>query len=354
MKKYLFIDRDGTIIVEPPDKQVDSLSKLAFLPGVIPALLQLKEANYQFVMVSNQDGLGTESFPQLAFDAPHTLMMNILESQGIEFEAVQICPHRSEDRCSCRKPQVGLVLDYLKTQKIHRENSYVIGDRDSDQELAKNMGISGIKIGESGTKNWSEIAKVLLQQERRSVVERKTQETHIQLELNLDQPSPIMINTGIGFFDHMLEQLAKHGGFSLFLKVKGDLHIDEHHTIEDTAIVLGEALLIALGDKQGIHRYGFLLPMDESLVQIALDLSGRPYFVFEGQFSRERVGGLATELISHFFRSFAESLKATLHIHLKGDNNHHMIEAMFKGVGRTLREAILKTGMDIPSTKGIL
>lgn len=354
MKKYLFIDRDGTLIVEPDDKQIDDVNKLAFLPNVISSLLKLKAAGYTFVMVSNQDGLGTASFPQASFDLPHDLMMNIFSSQGIEFESVHICPHFEKEDCACRKPKLGLVMDYLKQQKMNRAHCYVIGDRDSDLALANNMGIQGIKIGSEGTNDWPEIVTYLLHQNRCASVCRRTNETDIKVSVNLDEADKINIATGIGFFDHMLEQLAKHGGFSLQLSVKGDLHIDEHHTVEDTAIALGDALCQALGDKIGINRYGFVLPMDEALVQVALDLSGRAYFVFDGLFSREQVGGLATELVPHFFRSFASGLKATLNIQAKGENAHHIIEGMFKAVGRALRDAIQKNGSSLPSTKGLL
>ncbi len=349
-KKLLFIDRDGTLIEEPDDKQVDRIEKLIFMPNVVAALLALKNAGYTFVMVTNQDGLGTNSFPEKDFQGPHNLMMNIFSSQGIEFEAVRICPHMQNDNCDCRKPKIGLLLDYLQEQKIDRENSYVIGDRETDIQLANNLGIKGIKM----TNDWLEISNSILSNPRVSKVSRKTKETNILVEINLDEKDSIQIDTGIGFFNHMLEQLAKHGGFNLSLSVKGDLEIDDHHTVEDTAIALGEALRKALGDKRGIGRYGFLLPMDEAIAQVAIDLSGRSYFVFNGEFNRESVGDLSTELISHFFRSFSEGLRAALHIDVKGENAHHKIESIFKGVGRTLRQAITKVDETLPSTKGIL
>lgn len=351
-KKILFIDRDGTLIEEPADHQIDSIEKLVFMPGVISALLQLKSAGYTFVMISNQDGLGTASFPQDNFDLPHELLIRILLSQGIEFEAIRICPHLPKDNCDCRKPKVGLILDYLTEQKINRDFSYVIGDRDTDIQLADNMGIKGLKIG--GSTTWSDIAETILQKSRIAEMSRKTNETDITVAVNLDRQDSIVVETGIGFFNHMLEQLAKHGGFNLTLSVKGDLNIDDHHTIEDTAIVLGETIRKALGDKLGIQRYGFLLPMDEALTQVAIDLSGRSYFVFNGEFKRESVGDLSTELVAHFFRSLAEGLKANLHIDVQGENTHHMIEAIFKGVGRALRQAITKSDNSLPSTKGLL
>ncbi len=350
--KYLFIDRDGTIITEPTDYQIDSLEKLNLEPGVIPALLQLQQAGFKLIMVSNQDGLGTHRFPQAHFDAPHQLLMHILTSQGVEFHDTKICPHMPDDKCQCRKPNLGLVLDYIKSNTIDFANSYVIGDRKTDHELAENMGIHYLAYNKTNT--WSHIAKQLLSQDRIAHVVRKTKETHIDVHVNLDHPNPILIKTGIGFFDHMLEQLAKHSGIGITLEVLGDLHIDEHHTVEDTALALGEALRQALGDKLGIARYGFLLPMDEALTEVALDLSGRAYFVFDGRFPRENVGELSTEMIPHFFRSLSEGLRATLHIKTTGENTHHMIESMFKAVGRALKQAISKQGHDLPSTKGLL
>lgn len=347
--KYLFIDRDGTIINEPADYQIDSLEKLDLEPGVIPALLQLQQAGFKLIMVSNQDGLGTDSFPQAHFDAPHQMLMNILSSQGIRFDDIKICPHKPEDQCQCRKPNLGLVLDYLKNNTMDFNHSYVIGDRKTDHELANNMGIQYIAYGA-----WDKITKQLLTQDRTAHVVRKTKETNIDVQVNLDHPNPIAIKTGIGFFDHMLEQLSKHSGIAIRLEVLGDLHIDEHHTVEDTALALGQALREALGDKLGIARYGFLLPMDEALTQVALDLSGRAYFVFDGEFPRENVGELSTEMIPHFFRSLAEGMHATLHIKTTGENTHHMVESMFKGVGRALKQAVNKQGYDLPSTKGTL
>ncbi len=353
-KKILFIDRDGTLIQEPADYQIDHIKKLVFMPDVIPALLELKKAGYVFVMISNQDGLGTKSFPNEDFSIPHELMLNVFASQGIYFEAIRICPHLPNDGCDCRKPKIGLVLDYLTEQKIDREYSYVIGDRETDIQLANNLGIKGIRITQPGALTWKDIKTQILTQCRSAIVSRKTNETDIALEVNLDNQEKIQVNTGINFLNHMLEQLAKHGAFGLSLSVKGDLAIDDHHTVEDVAIVLGEAIRKALGNKWGIGRYGFLLPMDEALAKIAIDLSGRAYFMFNGEFKRERVGDLSTELVPHFFRSFAEGLKATLHIDVKGENVHHMVEAIFKGVGRALRQATKKVDYDLPSTKGIL
>ncbi len=353
-KKLLFIDRDGTLIEEPADKQIDSIAKLALIPGVIPALLQLRDAGYTFVMVSNQDGLGSESLPQADFTPPHELMLRIFASQGITFESIRICPHTAEQGCDCRKPKVGLVLDYLTEQKIDRKTSYVIGDRETDLQLAENLGIKGIHFGQKEAPTWSAIVKRILSRSRMAHVVRKTKETEINVQVDLDNPDHLKIETGIGFFNHMLEQLAKHSGLGLEVSVKGDLHIDDHHTVEDTAIALGEAIRQALGDKLGISRYGFLLPMDEALTQIAIDLSGRSYCVFKGEFNRDRVGDLSTELVSHFFRSFADSLKASVHVEVKGENTHHMVESIFKGLGRALKQAITKSDSSLPTTKGLL
>lgn len=355
-QRVLFIDRDGTLIVEPPDQQIDSLQKLRLVSGVIPALGQLRDAGYRFVLVSNQDGLGTASFPEPFFREPHDFLRELLASQGIEFDAEFICPHLPADGCPCRKPRTGLLDEYLKTHPIDRANSYVIGDRQTDLELARNLGVEGILVSEQvgAGESWPEIARRLALPDRAAKVARKTRETDISVAVQLDRESPISVATGLGFFDHMLEQIAKHGGFALQLTCRGDLHIDEHHTVEDCALALGQALKAALGDKRGIHRYGFLLPMDEALAQVAIDLSGRPYFVFEGKFGRDSVGQLPTELVPHFFRSLAETLGAAINIKVEGENTHHMIEACFKGVGRALRQAIRITDTELPSTKGTL
>lgn len=355
-QRVLFIDRDGTLIVEPADKQIDSLQKFRLVPDVIASLQRLRDAGYTFVMVSNQDGLGTASFPEPTFSEPHEFMRELLASQGITFAAEFICPHTPADGCACRKPKTGLLDDYLRDHPIDPQHSYVIGDRETDLELARNLGIQGIRVRTEETPGdtWPEIAALLTTTARVANVVRKTKETDIKVEVNLDRESPIHVATGLGFFDHMLEQVAKHGGFSLQLTCKGDLHIDEHHTVEDCALALGQALKQALGDKRGIHRYGFLLPMDEALAQVAIDLSGRTYFVFEGQFGRDSVGQLPTELVPHFFRSLAETLGAAINLKVSGDNTHHMIEACFKGVGRTLRQAFRITDTELPSTKGTL
>jgi imidazoleglycerol-phosphate dehydratase / histidinol-phosphatase len=352
----LFVDRDGTLIEEPPDNQVDRLDKLRLLPGVIAALAELRRAGYRLVMVSNQDGLGSARYPRERFEQVQGFLLQLLASQGIEFEQVFICPHLEQEQCLCRKPRTGLVTEYLRRQPIDRERSAMIGDRDTDLEFAQDLGIRGLRVSvdaePDSQHSWPGIARTLLA--RRAQLARKTRETDIELALELDSGADCRIATGIGFFDHMLEQLARHAGFSLQLSCRGDLHIDEHHTVEDCALSLGDALRQALGDKAGIGRYCFLLAMDESEAQVALDLSGRPYFMFEGHFPRPQVGGLPSELVPHFFRSLAQNLGAALHLSVRGDNTHHMIEACFKGVGRALRPALRRDGYDLPTTKGTL
>lgn len=355
-QKVLFIDRDGTLNEEPQDHQVDSLEKVRLVSGVVPALLALKDAGYSFVMISNQDGLGTESFPQEDFDRCHEHIVSLFSSQGIGFDEIFICPHTDTDACDCRKPKTGLLTRYLARTDLALDACAVIGDRDTDLQLADNIGVRGFLIDSDGdySQSWDGVRAALLSNRRQATVSRQTRETTIDVSLNLDEAGPIDIATGIGFYDHMLEQIAKHGGFALQLRCDGDLDIDEHHTVEDTALCLGQALREALGDKRGIGRYGFLLPMDESEARVALDLSGRAAFSFKGKFSRDEVGALPTEMVRHFFQSLAESLGAALHIKVKGTNNHHMIEACFKSVGRTLRQAIRIEGNELPSTKGVL
>lgn len=425
MKKYLFIDRDGTLIKEPHDYQVDDLSKVVFEKNVIPALLKLKEAGYTFVMVSNQDGLGTESFPLETFTPAHELVLNTLSSQGIDFEQVLICPHKPEDKCSCRKPNIGMVLPYLADTSWDRENSYFIGDRDTDVQMGLNMGIKSLKLnapkekcvfcakdnsnkpltydelkklGERGSAltldsfvvttlnsnnlvnedncpalndsmilDWDSIARMLCQRQRVATVERNTKETQIKVSVNLDKSGCSHFDTGMGFFDHMLDQIATHAGISLDVRVKGDLFVDEHHSIEDTGIALGEALVKALGDKRGIKRFGFVLPMDEvyakifseSLddgVTVALDISGRPYFKydFEKALTKDSVGSMPTQMVSHFFGSLSTAMGLTLHMYVSDGNCHHQVEALFKAFGRALRIALSRSGNDLPSSKGKL
>lgn len=355
-EKVLFIDRDGTLIEEPDDFQVDAVDKVRLVKDAIPSLLELARHGFRFVMVSNQDGLGTRSFPQEDFDAPHDLVMGLFESQGISFDEVFICPHLPEDGCECRKPRTGLLTRYLAANTMDLQASAVIGDRETDMALADRIGLQGFLINcdDKDALTWPQIVTKLCHSDRKALVERTTNETRIRAAVNLDQASPTLISTGIGFYDHMLEQISRHGGFSLDLQCDGDLEVDEHHTVEDTAICLGTALREALGNKFGIERYGFLLPMDESEAKVSLDLSGRAAFRFSASFPRDAVGALPTEMVEHFFRSLAESLGAALHVEVSGENTHHMIEACFKGVGRALRQAIRKEGTELPSTKGAL
>jgi len=355
-EKVLFIDRDGTLIHEPEDFQVDAIDKVRLVDHVIPSLLELAAHGYRFVMITNQDGLGTDSFPKANFDAPHALVMSLFESQGVLFDEVFICPHLPEDNCSCRKPRTGLLTKYLANQNLDTDASAVIGDRNTDMELAERIGVQGLLVNcdNEDALTWPQIVAGLCHSDRVGSVTRHTNETRISASVNLDTATHTSIETGIGFYDHMLEQIAKHGDFSLELRCEGDLDVDEHHTVEDTAICLGTALREALGNKYGIGRYGFLLPMDESEAQVALDLSGRAAFEFKGAFPRDNVGALSTEMVEHFFRSLAESLGAALHIEVSGRNTHHMVEACFKSVGRALRQATRREGTDLPSTKGAL
>lgn len=353
--KIIFIDRDGTMVIEPAsDKQVDRIDKVELVPGVIPAMLELRDAGYDFVMVSNQDGLGTDSFPQADFEAAQNFILDLFSSQGIQFREVLICPHFNEDGCNCRKPLPGLLTPFLRDNSIDRESSYVIGDRQTDLDLAITIGVTGVLIDPTDTTAWATIARNITRPPRVAVINRKTNETNIELRVDLDNPGTADIDTGIAFYDHMLEQVAKHGGFSLTVKCNGDLEVDEHHTVEDVALVLGQAIKEALGDKRGIGRYGFTVPMDEAQASVAIDLGGRPFMVFEGEFDREAVGGLPTELVPHVFRSLSDTLAAAIHVSVKGDNAHHMIEGCFKATGRALRQAFAIEGNDLPSTKGTL
>ncbi len=355
-RKFIFLDRDGTLIEEPDDQQVDSLNKVKFMPGVIPALLRLKSAGFEFVIISNQDGLGKKEFPLESFQLVQDFIKTAFSSQGIDFTKEFFCPHTTEDNCNCRKPNPGLVSEFFKKVDVDHEKSVVVGDRDSDMRLAENLGIRGLRIRLTGEthETWPEITRLLLDKPRQAKIERKTRETNISIQVDLDSAQEPRIDTGIKFFDHMLEQLGKHGAFGLDIRCQGDLEVDEHHTVEDVALTIGEALKKALGDKKNIERYGFLLPMDEAEARVSIDLSARPYLVFDGEFTRERVGELPTELVPHFFRSLADSLGAAIHIQVIGENNHHMVESCFKGVARALREAFRRTGSGLPSTKGQL
>jgi imidazoleglycerol-phosphate dehydratase/histidinol-phosphatase len=352
-RKILFVDRDGCLIEEPADEQIDSYEKLALMPGVIGALQRCVGAGYELVMVSNQDGLGTPSFPQEAFDGPHQLLLRILASQGIVFREQLIdrsFPHENRDT---RKPGTGLARHWLADDSWSRAQSAMAGDRDTDLAFAANMGVRGFRVGQGGM-DWDAFAHALLDAPRTAEVLRRTRETSIRVAVDLDRAADPVARTGLGFFDHMLEQIGKHGGFALELRCDGDTHVDEHHTIEDAALALGQALRQALGDKRGIARYGFALPMDESAARAELDLSGRPCFVFDGVFPRERVGDMPTELVPHFFRSLCDTLGANLHLTVRGENAHHMVEGCFKVVARALRQAVRREGAELPSTKGSL
>jgi len=364
-RKILFVDRDGTLIVEPPDQQIDSYEKFALIDGVIPALRRCVAAGYELVMVTNQDGLGSPSFPQADFDGPQNLLLRILRSQGIVFRDIAIDSSFAHEGKDTRKPGVGLMRSYLAADDWSRAASAVIGDRETDLQFAANLGVRGFRLGNDWT--WDAIAHALCDAPRIGTVERSTKETHIRVSADLDRIGDATVATGIGFFDHMLEQIGKHGGFALTLTCAGDGHVDEHHIVEDSALALGEALRRALGDKRGIGRYGaaaeggdgdagitITLPMDETIARAVLDLSGRPYFVFDGAFPRERVGELPTELVPHFFRSLCETLGANLHLAVRGENAHHMVEACFKATARALRQALHREGDALPSTKGVL
>lgn len=391
LKPILFVDRDGTLIEEPADFQIDSYAKLRFVRGVIPAMLKLRDAGYEFVMVTNQDGLGTDSFPRWSFDGPHQLMMQVFESQGIVFRDVLIDTSFPAENLPTRKPGIGLALPLMKDRGIDWERSAMVGDRETDNGFAANLGIRAFQLRTEqfgGQWDWAGIAHALAERPRTAQVRRNTKETRVEVSVDLDRAAEPKVATGLGFFDHMLEQLGKHGGFALELRCEGDLHIDEHHTIEDSALALGQALREALGDKRGIGRYGFepragqggeqgveqaaeqaapqgdaaaaaaahefVLPMDEALARAALDFSGRPYFVFAGRFARERVGDFPTELLPHFFRSLCETAGLNLNLNVEGDNDHHKIEACFKAVARALRQAVARQGRELPSTKGVL
>ena len=363
-QKVLFIDRDGTIIIEPPtDYQVDSLEKLEFLPGAISALRKIKmEMDYKLVMVTNQDGLGTDSFPEDTFWPAHNKMLKTLEGEGIVFDDMIIDKTFEHEGKDTRKPGTGLLQAYIHGN-YDLANSFVIGDRKTDVQLAKNLGSKAIYIADEAfdeaeltTNSWNDIVTYLQKGSRTYTVTRKTKETDISIVLDLNGSGKTSIDTGLPFFDHMLDQLGKHGGVDLNIKVKGDLEIDEHHTIEDTALALGEAFLNALGSKKGIERYGYLLPMDDCLAQVAIDFGGRPWLEWDADFKREKVGDMPTEMFYHFFKSFSDTSKSNLNIKAEGENEHHKIEAIFKGLAKAIKMAIRQDpdNMQIPSTKGTL
>ncbi|MEH1006109.1 bifunctional histidinol-phosphatase/imidazoleglycerol-phosphate dehydratase HisB [Winogradskyella sp. ECml5-4] len=363
MKKVLFIDRDGTLVIEPPiDFQLDSLEKLEFYPGVFQWLSRIaKEFDYELVMVTNQDGLGTDSFPEDTFWPAQNKIIQAFKNEGVEFSEILIDKSFPEDNAPTRKPRTGLLNKYIHGN-YDLKNSFVIGDRATDIELAKNLGSKGIYINSEGsdyailnTTSWEEIYNYLKAIPRTATIVRKTNETDIQVDINLDGSGKSNISTGLGFFDHMLEQISKHGNIDLFVKVDGDLEIDEHHTIEDVAITFGEAFIEALGSKRGIERYGFLLPMDDCLAQVAIDFGGRPWLVWEPEFKREMIGEMPTEMFMHFFKSFSDASKCNLNIKAEGDNEHHKIESIFKAFAKAIKMAVSKTNnFSIPSTKGSL
>lgn len=356
-KRALFIDRDGTIIVEPPiTEQVNTLDEMDFLPGVIRNLYFICEKlDFELVMVTNQDGLGTDAYPQQNFDTVQAKMLSILKGEGIQFDDILIDKSRPEDGLPTRKPGIAMLGKYLDGS-YDLENSFVIGDRSTDEKLAKNLGCKAIRIGSDKYPTWDKIAEFLFAGERTASVRRTTKETNIDIKLNLDGTGTTEISTGIAFFDHMLEQISTHSGFDLSIKVSGDLQVDEHHTIEDTGIALGEAIYQAIGNKRGIERYGYCLPMDDCLCQVALDFGGRSWLVWDADFKREKIGDMPTEMFLHFFKSLSDSAKMNLNIKAVGENEHHKIEGIFKAFARSLKMAVKRDiyKYELPSTKGTL
>ena len=356
MKRLLFIDRDGTLIEEPADEQIDSFSKLKFTPGVFRNLSFIREKlDFEFVMVSNQDGLGTESFPEDTFWPVHNFILQTLEGEGIRFDDILIDPHFPEDHAPTRKPNTGLVEKYMNNPEYDIANSYVIGDRETDRTFAQNIGCKSLILSDEGI-TWEKISEILFAGERIAEVKRVTKETDIHVRVNLDGTGKCDISTGLGFFDHMLEQIGKHGMIDLTIHTKGDLEVDEHHTIEDTAIALGECILNALGNKRGIERYGYSLPMDDCLCAVCLDFGGRPWLVWDAEFKREKIGEMPTEMFLHFFKSLSDAAKMNLNIKAEGQNEHHKIEGIFKALARALKMAVRRDiyHYELPSTKGTL
>lgn len=356
MKRILFIDRDGTLIEEPEDEQIDSFDKLKFTEGVFGNLAFLRsKGDFEFVMVSNQDGLGTPSFPEDTFWPVHDFVIRTLAGEGITFDDILIDRHFPEDNADTRKPATGLVRKYMDNPEYDMAGSYVIGDRDTDRQFAENIGCKALILGRDGM-TWDKITDIIFAGERTVEVVRTTKETDITVRLNIDGSGKCDISTGLGFFDHMLEQIAHHGMMDLTVRTAGDLHVDEHHTIEDTAIALGECLLKALGSKRGIERYGFCLPMDDSLCSVALDFGGRPWLVWDAEFRREKIGDMPTEMFLHFFKSLSDSARMNLSIQARGDNEHHKIEGIFKALARSLRMAVRRDvrHFELPSSKGML
>lgn len=352
----LFIDRDGTILREPEDEQIDSFEKFHFVPGAISALRFLRlNTDYRFVMVSNQDGLGTPSYPEADFWPTHHLMLEILEGEGVTFDDILIDRSFPEDNLPTRKPGTAMLTKYMDGS-YDLAHSFVIGDRESDAQLAKNLGCQAVILDPSMANSWQKAVDLIYAGPRVASVVRTTKETDISVSVNLDGTGRSNIFTGLGFFDHMLEQIAKHGSIDLNIQVKGDLHVDEHHTIEDTALALGEALLKALGDKRGIERYGYTLPMDDCLCSVALDFGGRPWLVWDAEFHRERVGEMPTEMFLHFFKSLSDAARMNLNIKAEGKNEHHKIEGIFKALARAIRMAVRRdiNHLQLPSSKGVL
>jgi imidazoleglycerol-phosphate dehydratase / histidinol-phosphatase len=371
MKKVLFIDRDGTLIIEPADEQIDSLEKLEFYPGIFTWLGRIaRETDFELVMVTNQDGLGTAKFPEETFWPAHNKLMQALENEGIKFSTVLIDRSFPQENKPTRKPGTGLLTQYLSGD-YDLQNSYVIGDRLTDIMLAKNLNSKGILINDGSLTNslknenltaycalistrWEEIYSLLTRSNRSSQVSRVTKETNVSIEINLDGTGKSNIETGLSFFDHMLEQVARHGLVDLTINTVGDLHVDEHHTIEDTALALGKAFSKALGNKRGIERYGFCLPMDDCLAQVALDFGGRPWLEWHADFKREKIGDMPTEMFLHFFKSFSDAARCNLNIRAEGTNEHHKIESIFKAFAKAIKMAVKKEGHQLPSTKGTL
>ena len=355
-ERLLFIDRDGTIIEEPEDEQIDSFAKLKFTRGVFGSMAFIRQhLDFKFVMVSNQDGLGTDSFPEDTFWPVHNFILQTLESEGVTFDDIKIDRHFPEDNSPMRKPGTGMLTEYMDTEKYDLANSYVIGDRETDAQLAENLGCKALILGRDGM-TWEKITEILFAGERKAQVRRTTKETDIDIRLNIDGTGKCDISTGLGFFDHMLEQIGKHGMMDLYIHTRGDLHVDEHHTIEDTALALGECLLKALGDKRGIERYGYSLPMDDCLCQVALDFGGRPWLVWDADFHREKIGEMPTEMFLHFFKSLSDAARMNLNIKAEGQNEHHKIEGIFKALARALKMAVKRDihHFELPSTKGML
>ncbi|MBQ6378800.1 MAG: bifunctional histidinol-phosphatase/imidazoleglycerol-phosphate dehydratase HisB [Prevotella sp.] len=356
MNKILFIDRDGTLIEEPADEQIDSFEKLKFVKGVFRNLAFIREKlDFKFVMVSNQDGLGTDAFPEDTFWPVHNFILQTLEGEGITFDDILIDPHFPEDNAPTRKPNTGQVEKYINDPAYDIANSYVIGDRETDRTFARNIGCKSLILSDKGM-SWNKIAELLFAGERTAEVKRTTKETDIHIRVNLDGTGQCDISTGLGFFDHMLEQIGKHGMMDLMIHTKGDLEVDEHHTIEDTAIALGECILTALGDKRGIERYGYALPMDDCLCSVCLDFGGRPWLVWDAAFKREKIGEMPTEMFLHFFKSLSDAAKMNLNIKAEGENEHHKIEGIFKALARALKMAVRRDiyHYELPSTKGLL